>query len=290
MYSIGNECVGKRPCGSHFVIDSLVNSITCFSWIIVLNAEVCVFLSVNHLQHVSATSVREKNLAQQLLCIERVLWLLFLKSISYCRPHLKCARFHNILCSLFISAISIVIHMKKRTIFPISHWHESFDFECAHLNRTISLSKTCSDDVLSCEYFYLGQSCIFSVPCHAHIHIQTTPHRTQINTFIIWIVLMNYLSMTHNSVIDFRVLFASRFYTQFLSLDFPWFFCLIHSVFLSNVLFHRDSNYHINKYLIILICLQVIFILCSVIIDEQLTFFIGIFFFFNRKSDDRQTG
>lgn len=72
-------------------------------------------------------------------------------------------------------------------------------------------------------------TCIFNIPWHehTHIHIQTTPHRTQINTFIIWIVLMNYLSMTHNSVIDFRVLFASRFYTQFLSLDFPWFFFVL---------------------------------------------------------------
>lgn len=128
------------------------------------------------------------------------------------------------LCSLFISAISIVMHMKKRTIFPISHWHESFGFECAHFNRTISLSKTCSDDVLSCEYFYMGDSCIFNIPCHAHTHRHPHTDHTAPHT-------------------DKYIYYLNRAYELFINdTQFRyWFSCVVRVAFLYTVSVSRFS-------------------------------------------------
>lgn len=128
------------------------------------------------------------------------------------------------LCSLFISAISIVIHMKKRTIFPISHWHESYGFECAHFNRTISLSRTCSDDVLSCEYFYMGDSCIFNIPCHAHTHRHPHTDHTAPHT-------------------DKYIYYLNRAYELFINdTQFRyWFSCVVRVAFLYTVSVSRFS-------------------------------------------------
>lgn len=80
-------------------------------------------------------------------------------------------------------------------------------------------------------------------------------NRTQINIFIIWIVFMNYLSMTHNAVIDFcavvRVLSVILFILSLL--------CSFYAVL---------SHYHNNKYLIAVIPYLV------AIIDKCFQFFI----------------